>query len=157
MVYFGLGSNLGDRENYLQKAAGALHQVLGIETQSSIYAAEPWGVIGQPEFLNMVVGCRTDRPLDGLLYIALEIENELGRVRDNRWQPRSIDIDIILADGETAQTPELTVPHHYLAQRRFALLPLAEIAPQTMHPTLGKTIQQLLEECPDNSWVELFK
>ena len=157
MVYFGLGSNLGDRENYLQKAVGALDRVIGVEALSSIYETEPWGVKGQPEFLNMVAGCRTDRPLDGLLYIALEIENELGRVRDNRWQPRSIDIDIILADGEIVQTPELTVPHYLLAQRKFALLPLAEIAPEKVHPSLGKTIKRLLEECPDNSRVELFK
>jgi len=157
MVYFGLGSNLGDRESYLRQAVGALDNVIGVQSQSSLYVTQPWGVKDQPVFLNMAVGCLTNRELDSLLYITIEIENKLGRKRENRWQPRFIDIDILLADGEIMQTPELTVPHCYLLERRFALLPLAEIAPNAVHLILKKTVKQLLEECQDNSRVEIYK
>jgi 2-amino-4-hydroxy-6-hydroxymethyldihydropteridine diphosphokinase len=149
IAYLLTGGNSGNRQDYLGKALAALQKENVLLAASAIYQTAAWGKEDQPDFLNQAVKIHTLlRPTD-LLHHVLDIEHSLGRTRDIKYGPRSIDIDILFYDDRTIEEPNLVVPHPYLQDRRFALECLAEIAPEHVHPVFGKTIRQLLEECSD--------
>jgi 2-amino-4-hydroxy-6-hydroxymethyldihydropteridine diphosphokinase len=145
-VYVGLGSNEGDRERHLVSALEALSRIDAVVVLrcSSLFDSAPVGP-SQPRFLNAVVALDCALPPTRLLTILQRIEQDLGRRRDSvRWGPRPIDLDILLWDGEVVAEPSLQVPHLELHKRRFALEPLAELAPELQHPVLGVTVKELL-------------
>lgn len=151
-VFLLLGSNLGDRAQVLAAAREAIgEQAGGIVNQSAVYETAPWGVTDQPAFLNQVLEISTSLLPEDLLRIILNIEHDLGRVRYERWGARVIDIDILYFRQTVMDSARLTLPHPRIQDRRFVLAPLAEIAPDFLHPLLQKTSSQLLEECPDTS------
>lgn len=156
-VFLALGGNLGNREQLLSSALSALQITVGaLQRQSSIYETAAWGHTTQPNFLNQVVCLTTDlSPMEVLLAIQ-QIESSLGRVRQEHWGARTMDIDILLYDDLVMQTPLLNIPHPYMAQRRFVLAPLAEIANDYLHPQLQKNIADLLSECEDALLVQVY-
>ncbi len=154
-VFLGLGSNLGDREGTIEAALRQLAS-RGFHTRlrSSNWLTEPVGGPPQGWFVNAVAGGDTALPPPALLAACLETERELGRVRAERNGPRTIDVDLLFYGRQTIALPGLVVPHPRLAERRFVLAPLAEIAPQLVHPVLGASVFELLARCPDRSRVQ---
>lgn len=149
-IYILLGSNLGNREQNLGSALDKIASGVGrILAQSSLYQSEPWGISQQPQFLNQVAEVNSRNDPYQVLQKLLTIETELGRERLEKWGPRTIDLDILFFNDRVIQTENLIVPHPGLPMRRFALVPLCEIAPNFFHPLLEKTCQQLLKECTD--------
>jgi len=142
IAYVGLGSNLGDREATLRAAIAALPGVVAV---SELRETDPVGVTEQPAFLNGAVALETDLSPRELLETLLAVERELGRQRRERWGPRTIDLDLLVYGSETVDEPGLTVPHPRLHERRFALDPLAEIAPRLVIPGRGR-VKDLLSE-----------
>jgi 2-amino-4-hydroxy-6-hydroxymethyldihydropteridine diphosphokinase len=148
--YLSLGSNEGDRLSWFKKAIELLGANCGtISKRSSIYETSAWGITDQPDFLNMVVALKTTLSPSELLTEILKIETSLGRQRSIKWGPRTLDIDILLYNNDIIELPGLTIPHPYLHERRFTLLPLAEVAGQYIHPVLNRTIADLLRSWPD--------
>ena len=145
-VYLGLGSNLGNRQDNLDRALDLLSQRLRIGKVSSVYDTEPVGNIEQPRFLNLVCQVYTTLTPKELLILVKGIESKLGRVSSKPNAPRTIDIDILFYGDQVMETPELVIPHPRLVERAFVLVPLAEIAPGLVHPVSGKAITELLEE-----------
>lgn len=145
-----LGSNLGLRHRYLLQARRLLSRRLGREIVcSGCYETSAWGLEDQRSFLNMAVHYQTRlAPLDAL-QLVLEIENEIGRQRNQKWGTRCIDIDLIFYSQQVINTEKLIVPHPLMQSRRFVLIPLAEIIPNWQHPVLQQTVHQLLANCPD--------
>ena len=143
-VYLGLGTNLGEREQNLATALARLQERLRLVAVSSLYETAPWGVTEQPPFLNAAVAAETDLSPADLLAFIKGLEREMGRQPGGRWGPRLIDIDILLYGDLVLQTPDLVIPHPNLAERAFVLVPLAEIAPEVIHPVYQQTIQALL-------------
>lgn len=131
-------------------------QVGRVVSQSTLYETAPWGVTDQPAFLNQVLVVETTLGPEEVLVQTQAIEYELGRVRHEHWGARTIDIDLLYYDQLIWQTPTLTLPHPLLHQRRFTLVPLAEIAPDFIHPVLHKTTLDLLTDCDDTSAVTIF-
>ncbi len=117
-----------------------------VRRQSSMYQTEPWGVGEQPRFVNMAIEIETEQSPVELLKSLKEIEKELGRVETVKWGPRVIDLDILLYDDLIIKESELEVPHPYMHEREFVLSPLAEIAPDRVHPVLKKTVREMLSE-----------
>ncbi|MEJ0055905.1 MAG: 2-amino-4-hydroxy-6-hydroxymethyldihydropteridine diphosphokinase [Bacteroidota bacterium] len=145
-----LGSNQGDRMAYLEKACHEIGAKAGrLITMSSVYQTAAWGVEDQPAFLNQVMVIETGLSPAQLLTTVLGIETMLGRVRSEKWGSRIIDIDILFYGDQIVETPELLIPHPRIAERRFALVPMAEVDAEFVHPVFGKNIRMLLRECKD--------
>jgi 2-amino-4-hydroxy-6-hydroxymethyldihydropteridine diphosphokinase len=157
VLYLLLGANLGDRSYTLAQAREQLAQRVGAVLQKSpIYETAAWGLTSQPAYFNQVLMLKTPLLPEVVLAETQAIEQMLGRVRAERWGARVIDIDLLFYNDLMLNTPELTLPHPYLHLRRFTLQPLADIAPDLMHPVLRQTIRQLLDACPDESQVIKF-
>jgi len=148
LAYISLGSNLGDRAANLRCALEYLKQVGNIQKVSGFYEAEPVDVPDQPWFLNCVAALQTTSPPDALLRSILSIEQKMGRVRIRDKGPRLIDIDILLYGNDIIGGAGLKIPHPEMQNRRFVLEPLAEIAPEVVHPILRETARKLLERLP---------
>ncbi|WP_338792027.1 2-amino-4-hydroxy-6-hydroxymethyldihydropteridine diphosphokinase [Bernardetia sp. Wsw4-3y2] len=164
-VFLVLGGNLGDREqNILEAKKNISLQIGKIELESSMYQTAAWGVENQPSFLNQVIQVSSLLSPQEILIQIDEIEKKLGRKRYQKWYARTIDIDIlyyenlVLEEKEdtTKEKKDLKIPHPFLHQRRFTLVPLVEIAPNFVHPVFDKTNKQLLEDCLDTLPVEKF-
>ena len=150
LAYLLLGSNLGDRVALLHAAQARLEATAGeIVAASALYETAAWGREDQPAFLNQALALRTTLTADQLLAQCLQTEHLAGRERRERWGSRTLDVDILLYGSEIINEPSLAVPHPRLAERRFALVPLAEIGGAVQHPGSGLTIIELLAHCPD--------
>jgi 2-amino-4-hydroxy-6-hydroxymethyldihydropteridine diphosphokinase len=157
-IFVGLGSNVGDREMQLRDASSSLRRHdIALRRSASLYITEPRDFEDQPWFLNTVIEIETNLPPQKLIRVCLEIEKEAGRVRDQSRGPRPLDLDIILYRGQILQSDELILPHPRYTERRFVLVPLAEIAPDFRDPVRNLTIQQLLEQCADTGEVRLHR
>lgn len=154
-IFLLLGTNLGDRKVNLKQAVDEIKRSVGIiKTSSSVYQTAAWGKLDQAEFYNQVVEVETELNAIGVLETILGIEAKLGRERKEKWGERLIDIDILLMGNQIIQTERLIVPHPQLANRKFTLIPLAEIASDVVHPILKKSIAELLTTCPDSLAVQ---
>jgi 2-amino-4-hydroxy-6-hydroxymethyldihydropteridine diphosphokinase len=158
-AYLLLGSNLGNRLQYLESAISQIEAKVGKMLQkSSVYETEAWGATEDlPPHLNQAIYIETSLESASLLSALQAIENDLERSRIRKWGSRTIDIDIIFYDEDIIETAALSIPHPYLEKRMFALKPLAEIAKDHLHPISKKTLQQLLEECNDSLAVNIFE
>jgi 2-amino-4-hydroxy-6-hydroxymethyldihydropteridine diphosphokinase len=156
IAYLSLGSNVGDRERNLQEAIRRASALGRVVAASSVYETEPVEFTDQPWFLNCVIALETTAEPAQLLRECLRIEQEMGRQRLLKKGPRSIDIDILLFGDAVVNTPELTIPHPEMTRRRFVLEPLAEIAPELLHPVSQKTVMQILAELPAGQRVQKF-
>ncbi len=151
------GGNLGDRQQNLSTARTCITEQCGkIIAASSLYETAAWGNTDQPAFLNQALEISTLFNARQLIRRLLKIEKQMGRVRKEKYGPRLIDIDILLFNNETHNYHFLKLPHPEMQKRRFALLPLAEIAPDEIHPVLNKTITALLKECKDELEVKKY-
>jgi 2-amino-4-hydroxy-6-hydroxymethyldihydropteridine diphosphokinase len=158
VAYLLTGGNTGDRLQYLHTAAEAIKKHCGsIVKRSSIYETAAWGIKEQNIFLNQALKLSTTLSSFELLDCILEIELSMGRIRQEKYGPRIIDIDILLFNDDIIDSRSLKVPHPELANRRFALQCLADIAPKKIHPVYKKTIAQILKECTDPLEVDKFK
>lgn len=152
-VFLSLGSNMGTRQANLDKTIELLSQRLKVELVSSIYDTEPIGNIDQPRFLNLVCQVNTRLAPEELLTLAKSIELKLGREPGTPNAPRPIDIDILFYGNQVIKTRELVIPHPRLTERAFVLVPLAEIAPDLVHPVNGKTVRELLKDITERQGV----
>jgi 2-amino-4-hydroxy-6-hydroxymethyldihydropteridine diphosphokinase len=155
-VYLILGSNMGNKAEYIELALLELEKNVGkLLQESSLYETEPWGMPDSEVFLNRVAVFQSDlKPIDILLK-CLEIEKNHGRIRNaSVYEQRTLDIDVLFIDDLVLKTSELQIPHPKIAERRFVLKPLAEICPEFIHPVLKKSILQLLNMCSDNLTVQ---
>lgn len=144
------GGNLGDRKKNLQHASELLEEFCGkIIRQSSLYETAAWGKTDQPNFLNQVFELETRLNPGQLMHEILKIEVLMGRKRNEKYGPRTIDIDVLFFNEEIINEPALKIPHPELQNRKFVLTPLAEIAPALQHPVFKQTISELLAKCPD--------
>jgi 2-amino-4-hydroxy-6-hydroxymethyldihydropteridine diphosphokinase len=156
-VYLLTGGNTGNRLEYLSKAKEQIEKRCGsILKASSVYETAAWGKEDQGAFLNQVLKVETNLHPEEVLKTILQIEEYLGRKRELKYGPRTIDIDILFFNDKIINRRALKIPHPQMQNRRFVLVPLNEIAPGKVHPTLHKTISQLLAECPDPLAVNKF-
>jgi 2-amino-4-hydroxy-6-hydroxymethyldihydropteridine diphosphokinase len=156
IVYLAFGSNMGNRLANLKAAVNSLTPQMAVKNKSSVYETPPWGFTEQAPFLNQVVMVKTYLKPQALLSHLKRLEMALGRVPNFKNGPRLIDIDILFFDDLVLDTPPLVIPHPRLQERAFVLVPLAEIAPDLVHPILGKPSHELLDELDRND-IKLFK
>jgi 2-amino-4-hydroxy-6-hydroxymethyldihydropteridine diphosphokinase len=157
-VFLLIGGNIGDRLQNLHQAITLLSATCGpVIQQSAVYETAAWGKTDQAAFLNQALVLTTLLRAQELLTTILSVEEEMGRRRMEKFGPRVIDIDILFFNDAVIQEPNLTVPHPQLQNRRFALAPMQEIAPELVHPVLHKTIAQLLVECKDELAVKPYE
>ena len=154
-VYILLGSNLGDQLSNLQEACSFLKaKSIKVIASSPLYRTKAWGNVNQDDFLNVILNVETKLDANQLLNELLAIEILMGRVRGQlQWMPRLIDIDILYFNDEIIQLPHLKIPHPYIAERRFTLIPLNDLAPNFIHPKLNLSNNKLLQKCEDKSEV----
>lgn len=152
-----LGGNIGNKEQNLHQATILIQQNIGsIPKKSSIFITAAWGNQNQPEFYNQAIMIKTELTASDLLKSILKIEEQIGRTRNNdKWQERIIDIDILFFNDEVIDLPELKIPHPFIQERKFVLVPMNKIAGKYIHPVLNKTIKELLIECEDTLEVRL--
>ncbi len=156
-IYLLLGSNLGDRLDYLRRGRSLIEREIGkINELSAIYQTASWGNTDLADFLNQAVCVETELPPDDLLLTIHAIEKSLGRERIQKWGARTLDIDILFYDDLVISQPDLTIPHPLLQERRFVLTPLAEIAPGMRHPVLKTSVEELLAALQDELYVERY-
>jgi len=149
-AYLLTGANMGNREQNLATARELIQSDCGkIIRVSSIYETAAWGKTDQPSFLNQALIIHTALSANQLMQSILQVEERMGRVREEKFGPRIIDIDILLFNNDIISTSIVRIPHPEMQNRRFVLTPLAEIAPAIVHPKLKKSMQELLNECPD--------
>ena len=157
LAYLLTGGNLGDRKENLAMARDLINRQCGrIINASALYETAAWGKTDQPSFLNQALAVHTSFTARQLLRCILKAEQMMGRIREEKYGPRIIDIDILLFNNENHHDHSLTLPHPQMQNRKFALLPLAEIASEIIHPILKKSIAELLKVCPDKSEVKKF-
>lgn len=158
VAYLLIGGNLGNRLAYLEDTQAKMQQRgIKIINSSSIYETAAWGKTDQPSFLNQVLVIDTELAAQNLLQELLSIEKELGRSRDEKNGPRTIDIDILYFESQIIKQPGLSIPHERIPMRRFVLVPLAELIPAYVDPSTKKTINQMLSDCCDHLDVVLYK
>ena len=157
-AYIALGSNLGKRIENLKRALELLNteQDISVLKVSPVYETAPVGGPEQGAFLNACASLETDLPPEELLLKMLHIEDELGRVREERWGPRLIDLDLLIYEDKIVNTELLEIPHPRLAERGFVLVPLADIAPDLKVPGCNKTVAELLSQLPDTEGIRKF-
>lgn len=156
-TYLLLGSNMGDSKRQLQKAIAAIRKNIGrVVRRSALYLTAAWGKTDQPDFLNQVIVVHTRLDAQQTMRNLLAIEKTMGRVRTTPNAPRTIDIDILFFDKEIITGKDLTIPHPRIAERRFVLTPLNELAPNFKHPALNRSIHDLFIHCPDTLNVKKF-
>ena len=158
-VYFLLGGNLGDREQILNNAIEMMSKSIGsLVMTSAIYETEPWGFTHELNFLNQVVVLDSELEAIQILDLTQNIEKELGRIRKkNQYSERTIDIDILFYGEEKILTDRLEVPHPRIQERLFALIPMMDVGEDLVHPVIGKSIKELMIECPDKMEVKKYK
>lgn len=157
IAYLLIGGNIGDRRQSLKLAAKAIEAQCGtISRYSHIYETAAWGKQDQNSFLNQALELQTSLSAHELLDCVLQIEEDMGRIREIKYGPRTIDIDVLLFNDAVIDTSNLKVPHPELPNRRFTLQCLNDIAAKKKHPVSGKTIKQLLADCPDPLSVDKF-
>lgn len=157
-VYFGIGSNLGDKEVNIEEALQRIEDRIGPVTRSSsLYETEPWGFTSDDQFLNIAAEAATQLSPDEVLDAVSKIETSLGRIREDvQYTSRIIDIDILLCGDMIINQPDLKIPHPLMHERKFVLVPLNEIAPDLIHPVFDKSISELLQTCSDTGEVRLL-
>jgi 2-amino-4-hydroxy-6-hydroxymethyldihydropteridine diphosphokinase len=151
-----LGTNVGQRETNLAQAVRRLAESVRLLRSSSIYETAPWGYTDQPHFLNCVLEAETNLMPLPLLAAAKRLEEEIGREPTFRWGPRLVDVDILLYGDVTIDLPDLQIPHSRMAQRAFVLVPLAELVPGLLHPTLKQTIGELVGQVEGKEGVRVW-
>lgn len=157
LVYLHLGSNIGDRGGFLQRARSYIQDEIGeIINSSKVYQTSPWGVDNQEDYLNQALCVKTIFPAKDILSKVLYIEKMMGRIRSVKWQAREIDIDILFFNNDIISTKDLEVPHPLLHKRLFVLQPLMDIAPIFIHPIYNQTISEMLESCSDLEKLEEY-
>lgn len=155
-VVLGLGGNQGEREKLLSSAIERIKERVKVLKVSSVYETEAWGGVAKGNFLNLVVLISTEfSPLE-VLELVQGIEKDLGRTREQPWGDRAMDIDILFFGDEVIENDRLSVPHPFLADRKFVLVPLLEILPEKKHPITGKTPGEMLVECGDESEISVW-
>lgn len=149
-VFLLLGSNVGNRQSYMRQAIEEIDELIGrVIVQSQTYETAAWGKEEQPKFINIALRVYTSHDPKRLLRSIHTIEQKLDRIREEKWGPRSVDIDILLYNDQVILEDGLCIPHKLLHKRRFALTPLNDIAAKVIHPILNISIQKLLENCTD--------
>ncbi len=156
-IFLQLGSNMGDRNAYLQKARKLITEKIGmIKKRSRIYESVSWGIENQNNYLNQVLELKSKFTADEVLQKILDIENKIGRIRNEKWGERIIDIDILFYNDLIIEKEELCIPHIHLHNRKFVLTPLHEISPDYVHPKYRKKVSELMQECKDTEKVEEY-